>query len=175
MRARCKIWLFLLVAGLAAGTLSAQQAQQPDPSPNAHLVRVWTGSYAGMCIGWCDSETIIEPGSIRRISRSFSEKKKYPNMESKCPIARKDWDELQRFIDAGVLAAFVGRIGCPGCADELVEWVELEFSDGTKKSVSYNEGAATPQIAALLERIRAIGTLPKPKANRASALPMAQR
>lgn len=96
-------------------------------------------------------------------------------MESKYPIARKDWDELQRFIDAGVLAAFVGRIGCPGCADELVEWVELEFSDGTKKSVSYNEGAATPQIAALLERIRAIGTLPKPKANRASALPMAQR
>jgi hypothetical protein len=175
MRMRNKIWLFLIVAGLTAGTLSAQQAPQPDSSPNAHLVRVRTGSYAGMCIGWCDSETIIEPGSMRRISRSFSEKKKYPNIESKYPIARKDWDELQRFIDAGVLDAFVGRIGCPGCADELVEWVELEFSDCTKKSVSYNAGSAPPQIAALLERIKSIGTLPKPKANRVSALPRVQR
>ena len=175
MRVRNRIWLFLIAAGLTAGTLPAQQAQQADPSPNAHLVRVRTGSYAGMCIGWCDSETIIEPGSIRRISRSFSEKKKYPKMESKYPIARKDWDELQRSIDAGVLAAFVGRIGCPGCADEPVEWAEVEFSDGTKKSVSCNSGSAPPQIAALIERIKAIGALPKPKANRASALPIAQR
>ena len=96
-------------------------------------------------------------------------------MESKYPIARKDWGELQRSIDAGVLAAFVGRIGCPGCADEPVEWAEVEFSDGTKKSVSYNSGSAPPQIAALLERIKSIGALPKPKTNRASALPMAQR
>jgi hypothetical protein len=128
-----------------------------------------------MCIGWCDSETIIEPGSIRRISRSFSEKKKYPKMESKYPIARKDWDELQRSIDAGVLAGFVGRIGCPGCADEQVQWAEVEFSDGTKKSVSYNSGSVPPLIASLLERIKVIGVLAKPKSNRASALPMAQR
>ena len=175
MRVRNRVWVLLIVAGLTGGTLNAQQAQQADPSPNAHLVRVRTGSYAGMCIGWCDSETILEPGSIRRISRSFSDKKKYPNMESKYPIARKDWDELQRSIDAGVLAAFVGRIGCPGCADEPVEWAEVEFSDGTKKSVSYNSGSAPPQIAALIERIKVIGALPKPKANRASALPIAQR
>jgi len=125
-------------------------------------VRLRMGSYAGMCIGWCDSETIIELGSIRRISRSFSDKKKYPDMKSKYPIARKDWDDLQRFIDASVLAALTGRIGCPGCADEMVEWVEVEFSDGTKKAVSYNEGNAPQPIATLMQKIRTIGTKLKP-------------
>jgi len=162
MQVRSKLWLSFFVAGLMAGTLWAQQATQPDASPEAHLVRIRTGSYAGMCIGYCDSETIIGPGSIRTVSRSFSEKRKYPEMKMKSAIAKKDWDDLQHFLDAKGLAAFRGRIGCPGCVDEMVEWVEVEFSDGTKKSVSYNEGSAPPPIAALLERIRAIGTKPKP-------------
>ena len=142
-----------------AGTLNAQQAPQPAPSPNAYLVRVRTGSYAGMCIGYCDHETVIEPGSIRSVSRSFSEKKKYPEVKMKASITKKDWDELKNFLDAKVLAAFSGRIGCPGCVDEMVEWVEVEFSDGTKKAVAYNEGNAPPLIEALLQKIRGIGAV----------------
>jgi len=159
MRIRRKLWLSFFVAGLMAGTLTAQQAPQPAPSPNAYLVRVRTGSYAGMCIGYCDHETVIEPGSIRSVSRSFSEKKKYPEVKMKTSITKKDWDELKNFLDAKVLAAFSGRIGCPGCVDEMVEWVEVEFSDGTKKSVAYNEGNSPPLIAALLQKIRSIGAV----------------
>jgi hypothetical protein len=159
MRIRRKLWLSFFVAGLMAGTLTAQQAPQVDPSPDAHLVRVRTGSYAGMCIGYCDHETIIEPGSVRSVSRSFSEKKKYPEVKMKASITKKDWDELKNFLDAKVLAAFSGRIGCPGCVDEMVEWVEVEFSDGTKKSVAYNEGNSPPLIEALLQKIRGIGAV----------------
>src|ERR1700676_4945234 len=113
------------IAHAGAGILSAQQASQADPSPESHLVRIRTGSYAGMCIGYCDSETIIGPGSIRTVSRSFSEKKKYPEMKMKSAITKKDWDDLQHFLDAKVLAAFTGRNGCPGCVDGMVEWVEI--------------------------------------------------
>jgi hypothetical protein len=113
-----------------------------------------------MCIGYCDQETIIEPGTMRSISRSFSENKKYPEVKMKYPITKKDWDELTNFFDARVLAAFSGRIGCPGCVDERVEWVEVEFSDGTKRGVAYNEGNAPPLIAALLQKIRGIGAKP---------------
>ena len=77
----------------------------------------------------------------------------------KASITKKDWDELKNFLDAKVLAAFSGRIGCPGCVDEMVEWVEVEFSDGTKKSVAYNEGNSPPLIAALLQKIRSIGAV----------------
>lgn len=162
MRLRSKFWLSFFIAGLMVGTVSAKQAPRPDSPSKVRLVRIRTGSYAGMCIGWCDSETIIEPGSIRRVSRAFSEKKKYPEMKSKYAISKKDWGDLQNAIDANVLAAFTGRIGCPGCADEMVEWVEVEFSDGTKKSVSYNEGNAPQPLAVLMQKIRTIGTKPKP-------------
>jgi hypothetical protein len=160
-----KLWFSFLVASLIAGILPARQVQQTrqsDPSPDGHLVRIRTGSYAGMCIGYCDHETVIEPGSMRSISRAFSEKKKYPEMKMKSSIIKGDWDDLKSFLDAKVLAAFSGRIGCPGCADEMVEWVEVEFSDGTKKSVSYNLGNGPPPIAALLQKIRGIGAKPTP-------------
>jgi hypothetical protein len=161
MRLRSKLWVTLFTVSLMAGGVRAQQAPQPDPAP--HLVRLRTGSYAGMCIGWCESETIIESGSMRQISRAFSDKKKYPEMKTKYAIPNREWDDLQHSIDANVLAAFTGRIGCPGCADELVEWVEVEFSDGTKKAVSYNAGNSPAPIAALLQRIKAIGTKPAPR------------
>ena len=160
MQMRRKFWLPFFVASLMAGTLTAQQAPQADPSPNAHLVSIRTGSYAGMCIGYCDHEKVIEPGSMRSIGRSFSEKKKYPEVKMKNSITKKDWDELKNFFDAKVLAAFSGGIGFPGCVDEMVEWVEVEFSDGEKRGVAYNEGNAPPLIAALLQKIRGIGAKP---------------
>jgi hypothetical protein len=162
MQMRRKFWFCLFVGGLLAGILSAQQAPQPDPSPDAHLVRIRTGSYAGMCMGYCDQETILEPGSMRSVSRAFSEKKKYPEVKMKSTITKKDWDDLRNFLNAKVLAAFNGRIGCPGCADEMVEWVEVEFSDGTKKAVAYNAGNAPPLISLLLQKIRGIGAKPAP-------------
>jgi hypothetical protein len=44
----------------------------------------------------------------------------------------------------------------------MVEWVEVEFSDGTKKAVFYNEGNAPQPIATLMQKIKTIGTKPKP-------------
>jgi hypothetical protein len=160
MQMQRKLWLSFFVAGLMAGTLSAQQAPQPDPSPDAHLVRIRTGSYVERCVGYCDTETIIEPSSVRMISRSFSDKKKYPEKNFSYAISKKDWEALQQLIDANVLAAFKGRIGCPGCADAGVEWVEIEFSDGTKKSASYNAGRGPERITALLQRIKTIAAKP---------------
>jgi predicted Fe-S protein YdhL (DUF1289 family) len=51
----------------------------------------------------------------------------------------------EHFLDSKALAAFTGRIGCPRCVDEVVEWAEVQFSDGTKKVVSYNLGNAPPR------------------------------
>lgn len=161
MQLRTKLWLTLFVAELAVGTLSARQAPQPNPSPEAHLVRVRTGSYAGRCAGYCASETIIEPGSMQTISRTYSPEENYPDKKTKRAIAKQDWDDLARFINARVLAAFIGRIGCPGCADGGVEWAEVEFSDGTKKSVSYDKDRGPAPITELLQKIESIGTKPK--------------
>ena len=164
MQMRAKFLTSFFVVGLAIGSVFAQQAAPPpNSSPDAHIVRVRTGESAGWCVGYCDHQTTIHPGSIVTVSRSFSEKRKYPEMKMKSAITKQDWEDLQHFIDAKVLAAFTGPIGCPGCVDQPVEWAEVQFSDGTKKSVSYNVGNAPPAIAALLQKIRTIGAKPEPR------------
>ena len=165
---RGRFWTSLFVVGLTTGGVLAQQAPAANPSPNAYIVRIRTGSYAGTCVDYCvHEETTIKPRSIVAVSRSISEKRKYPDVKLKRKITKEDWEGLLHSVDAKVLDAFIGRIGCPGCADELVGWVELQFSDGTMKSVSYNEGDAPPGIAPLLQKIKTIGEarLPKPKLN----------
>lgn len=156
---RCKlhrVWKFWIVFFVVALTTDGVDGQPGAPLNPSYIVRVRTGSYAGMCVGYCENETTIEAGSIRMLSRSWSDKKKYPDVKTKRRICKRDWEDLQNFISARVLAAFVGRIGCPGCADEVVEWAEVEFRDGTKKSVSYNIGNRPPAIAALLETIQTL-------------------
>jgi hypothetical protein len=145
------------VAGLTIGGALAKQTPPQSASPKGHIVRIRTGSYAGFCNPCAASETIVEPRSITTISRSFSDKRTYPDVKLKRKITKEDWEDLQHSIDARVLGTFIGRMGCPGCADELVEWVEVQFSDGTKKSVSYNEGGAPLAIAALVQKIKTIG------------------
>jgi hypothetical protein len=81
-------------------------------------------------------------------------------MKTKYKITKQDWKKLQHFIDARVLAAFTGCIGCPGCVDEPVEWAEVQFSDGTKKSVYYKEGNLPTAVAELLKKIQAISAKP---------------
>ncbi len=162
---RRKFCTLLFVVGLTIGSALAQQAPPPSASPNARIVRIRSGSYAGMCYGYCArEETTVKPGLIVAVSRSFSEKRKYPDVKLKRKITKEDWEDLQQSVNASVLAAFVGRIGCPGCADELVEWVEVQLSDGTKKSVFYNEGNAPPPIAALSLKIKTIAEARLPQA-----------
>lgn len=144
-----KFWAVFFVVASAMDCVNGQQGPAQNPSAHAYIVRVRTGSYVGRCVGYCDHETAIEAGSIRTLRRSWSDKKKYPDVTVQGRITKRDWEDLQHSINATVLAAFIGRIGCPGCADEPVEWAEVQFSDGTKKSVSYNVGNGPPAIRAL--------------------------
>jgi len=171
---RCRIPKLLAAALLMCAEAFAQQtSQQPSPDPDAKITRVRIGYSAGMCQGYCESSTTVEPGLMRSISRSLSDKKHYPEMKSEAAITKADWDDLLHFLDAKVLAAFTGRIGCPGCADQPVQWAEVEYSDGTKLTVSFNRGSAPPEIASLFTKIQNIPTkpLPNPKAKPASSSP----
>jgi len=158
MQMERQVWRWCCIVALTIGNIFAQEiALPPNPVPSVRIVRVRTGISCGWCTGnYDDHEATIESGSIVRVNRSSSDRKAYPDIETKYRITKRDWVDLQHFIDARVLAAFNDRTGCPGCADESVVWVEVQFSDGTKKSVAYNQGEETPPIAALLQKISLI-------------------
>lgn len=164
---RWKLWIRFLAGSLMIGIALAQHPEPPkNPSPGAQIVRVRTGSSCGWCGGpYYASETSVERALMVSIHRSRGDKKNYPDLKTKYRITKQDWEELQQFIDARVLAAFTGPIGCPGCVDEPIEWAEVQFSDGTKRSVSYNAGNAPTAIAELLKKIQVINAklLPQQK------------
>jgi len=141
-----------------AGIVLAQQTEPPkNLSPGAEIVRVRIGSDCGRCGGnYYASETSFEPGLMVSIQRSRSDQKDHPAKKTEYKITKQEWEEVQHLVDARVVAALSGRIGCPGCADEGMEWAEVEFSDGTKKSVSYSTGKAPTAIEELLKKIQVI-------------------
>jgi hypothetical protein len=159
-----KLWARFLAGSLLIGVATAQQQQQSEnPPPSTQIVRVRTGSSCGICSGdYYASETSVDRALMVSIHRSRGDKKNHPDMKTRYKITKQDWEDLQHFIDARVLADFAGRIGCPGCVDEPMQWAEVQFSDGTRKSVYYNEGNAPPAIAELLKKIQAIGAKSRP-------------
>jgi hypothetical protein len=109
-----------------------------------------------MCYGYCATDLTIESRQSRLVERAFSETKKYPDLKGKRKLAKEEWDELLQSVDPQAQSALVGRIGCPGCVDEVVESIEVQFSDGTKKSVEYNAGTAPPALARTVQCINSI-------------------
>jgi len=155
---RWNLWTRFLAGSLMAGIALAQQSEPPtNPSPGAQIVRVRIGTDCGRCGGkYYASEISFEPALMVSIHRSRGDKQNHPDTKTEYKIAKQEWEELQQLIDERVLAAFRGRIGCPGCADEGLEWAEVQLSDGTKKSVSYSTGKAPTAIVELLKKIQVI-------------------
>src|SRR5215469_1680631 len=124
------------------GTLWAQ-GNLPKAAAHLEVVRVRIGSSCAWCSeGYNDNETVVEPQRIVNINRAYSKKKKYPDLISKDKITKREWKDVQDLIETRVLVVFAEprTSSCPGCADEPTAWTELQFSDGSKKSVTFNRG-----------------------------------
>jgi hypothetical protein len=133
-----------VAVSLMAGSVFAQQAEPPpNSSSSVQVVRVRTGSSCGWCTASSEVETIIEPGSFSTVSRSLGESKD-PGTKTTHKVTKRDWEDLKRFIDVRMRGAFIEAPGCPGCADEPVGWTEVQYSDGTKKSMPTMLGANPP-------------------------------
>jgi hypothetical protein len=143
---------FLLVS-LTAGTVFAQSQSH---SSGSEIIRIRAITGAGMCYGYCVEELTIQEGRSRLRRRANEKNRKYPDLEAKRKLAKQEWDELERSVDPETKAAMVGRIGCPGCADQVIVTIELQFKDGSKKSVTYNLGEEPPAISKTLKCIDAL-------------------
>jgi hypothetical protein len=143
----------------AFGTLAQAQAPAPPhrPAPDAYIVRIEYGSSSGMCTGYCQQETIVTPQAVRTLSRTnlaFSgyRDRRHPDLKSRQKITAEQWQRAQAAISTDSLFSLPETIGCPGCVDEPVDWIAVEYSDGTKKSVTCNMGGPATDIA---DKVRA--------------------
>ena len=109
-----------------------------------------------MCIGYCVEELTIEKTRSLLVEKPNEKNRKYPELKAKRKLGKEEWIELERSIDVKAESVLVGRVGCPGCVDQLVESIEVQFGNGETKSVSYNYGEAPAAISQMLRCVEGI-------------------
>lgn len=142
-------WLLLTAFQLLAG------AQAPEPR-QPQIVQIQLGHSSVWSTSPSESVTTFRSKSVTISARDPIGQSR--ETESKYPLSSQQWQELRAAVDSRVLAALAGTIGCPGCADQDMEWVEVQFDDGTKKSAFYDAGSGPPELAVLIQRVQSISS-----------------
>lgn len=114
-----------------------------------------------MCDGYCWAQIEVKPGEAELVKKVWYEgpsaPKESPDLHVRMDISSKRWDELQRLASRDNLLAEPNTISrCPGCTDQPVEWIEVTFSDHTKKAARYNVGDGPVGIRDLVEKLNAL-------------------
>lgn len=108
-----------------------------------------TGTYSGHCIGYCTKEFTItsEKIIVSETGREFVSDawKDLPEKTKETAFSQKELNKLIKLVDFQKFNSLPDKIGCPGCADAPVEWIEISY-DGKTKKIEFENGDVTPEI-----------------------------
>ncbi|GKS67548.1 hypothetical protein YTPLAS73_10950 [Nitrosarchaeum sp.] len=123
-----------------------------DQDQNTIQPVIKTGTNSGFCLGYCSKEFVIMPEKITYTQSG----RDVPDKTKHIPFSKSSWNELVNLVDFKKFDSLPDRIGCPGCADAPVEWIEIKSANKTKK-IEFESGDNIPEIKKLiltLEKIR---------------------
>ena len=132
---------------------------EPLENPNTIKPIIRTGTSAGFCIGYCVSEFTISSEKI-----VYSEKGRefvsdswvdLPEKTTTVPISQNDWMDLVDIVDFQDFNSLPDKIGCPGCADAPVEWIEISIGGKTKR-IEFEAREAIPEITQMIIKLQEI-------------------
>jgi hypothetical protein len=127
------------------------KAVHPAPRPAGDLV-IRSGTRVGFIRCVEDCERTIEIAQDGAAFHSYGVAAPQPPERGIwSPVSAAEW--LSLVATVGTVPDVL--VGCPGCADEAVEWVEIE-QGGTKKRLTFNCGADLPGASQFLQNVRAI-------------------
>ncbi|BDQ31507.1 hypothetical protein NZNM25_05030 [Nitrosopumilus zosterae] len=127
-----------------------------------------TGTYAGHCIGYCAKEFLITPDKIifSQNGRDFvsDEWSDLPEKTKEFTLSQAEWSGLVDLINFDQFRSLPDKIGCPGCADAPVEWIEISYDDKTKR-IEFENGDEIPELSELIVVLREIQNRAEPIAS----------
>ena len=147
-------WPLILVCGLVFSNLSAQTNNPVLPANTAKLIRVQISNGYGL---GGSSSTTIEPFFMVNESEGMF-KSKHFHRKTKSAITKRDWDNLQKAVDARALASAPQGV-CAAISDGPCDSLEVEFSDKTKIGLSYNSPPPAA-VSTILHQIKLIRQKP---------------
>lgn len=121
-----------------------------------------TGTYAGFCLGYCVQDFVITSEKITYTQTGWDfvsdVREKLPPKTKEIPTSESKWQELMNSIDLQKFNSLPERIGCPGCADGIVEWIEI--SDGKKaKKIEFEPKDDVQEINQFVTMLREIRSM----------------
>jgi hypothetical protein len=133
---------------LPQSTLPVEFVKAPARQPGDLLVR--SGWWFGMCLSNCKGAVeIAKDGALFRAE--YGSDPATPETGVWGAVSAKEWETISTSFAS--LPDVI--VGCPGCADEGVEWIEIE-KDGKKKRLDFNCNTAVVGGEPLLATVRAI-------------------
>lgn len=135
-------------------TTAQEPSMQPSQTP-AQQLSIKTGTYFGECLGYCNDELSITSEKMIYLKTTNVKDETYPDIVEEAAITTEDWNDLVALVDLDTFNALPDTIGCPDCADQGGEWVEI--SDGrTTKRIDFELGASVAEIDRLVSRLRGL-------------------
>ncbi len=137
-----------VLATVPQSELPVEFVQMPADEDDTLVIR--SGWSFGLCVDNCEGEAEIrEDGATLTVKGRKDQDR--PQASVWGAVSAKEWEALtasfQTLPDV--------TIGCPGCADEGREWIEVEHK-GSKKRVDISCNVVVPEAQRFQESVRAI-------------------
>jgi hypothetical protein len=114
-----------------------------------------SGLSFGRCGGYCQHSinATLNPGQLIASKQANYAQELYPPVQRQYPFSSNQWEQLVSLVNSKVFTQLDDTIGCPGCADGGIEWIQVDWTDGTKR-VTFEYGRAIKGIENLIEKLR---------------------
>jgi hypothetical protein len=119
------------------------------------VTSIRNGTHYGESLLYSDEEVELTPGQARYRARSRFPDPVHPDLDVPEPLPPGEWEEIERLAGLWTPHALPAVVGMPDASDAGAEFVEV--SEGTqRRRVEFDVLVVPPEIAALVERLRAI-------------------
>ncbi|CAF0760724.1 unnamed protein product [Rotaria sp. Silwood1] len=121
------------------------------------ILSISDGLSFGFCRNYCRRSINITsiPNQLVALKEPNFPQDAYPPLKKIYPFPLNQWQELISFIDAEGFQSLDDRIGCPDCADGGAEWIEIQWTDRSKR-VTFENGALIKGYEGLVVQLRDI-------------------
>jgi hypothetical protein len=151
MHLRTRSWIAMAGAVTIAACSSSTRVAGPADPVAVTAIRTTTSS--GFCLGYCLATLEVTASGMTLLEES--PRGGLPPVRRTAEISTSEWRQLTVSVSRASFEALPATVGCPDCADggaESLEVISRDWQDG----VTFELGAAMPQLQPLLEMMRSL-------------------
>lgn len=133
--------------------VSCRHVTAPVSSP---AFRYASGTSHGMCMGYCRNDMTLADTAVTMIWKDYGRGSSgRPDSVRVGAITTADLQALVAVTDWQMIASLDTIYGCPDCADQGAEYIEVTRGTITKR-IMFDPRISVPQIQPLIDKLRAI-------------------